>query len=150
LRDEAEADARTEPARPFASRPWEDIRGPRAIGVIALAVGVFLCAIALYTLSRQAMFSWRGTLVPATITTVERGLVTLDLGVDDRSHRISISSFRRWDVGQQVAVVCVPADAGGRRCRMATGFDRWLDGLACLAVALVALTIWRRARTPRA
>jgi hypothetical protein len=96
------------------------------------------------------MFSWRGTAVPATITRVERGLVTLDLGVEDRSHTISVSSFRHWDVGQQVTVVCFPAATGVRRCRMATGFDRWLDGLVCLAVALVALTIWRRTRTLRA
>jgi hypothetical protein len=150
---EAEAETRPEPATPFASKPWEDQSGPRKIGRIALVVGIFLGVIALYTLSRQAVFGWHGWDMTAKITKVERNLVTLDLGAKDPVHPIYVSAFHHWNVGQLVTVLCETADDGGRRCRMVSGYDRWLEGMVALFVALTALSIWRHMSgggTPRA
>lgn len=143
---EAEAETRPEPEKPFASSPRPEQDGRRLFRRVALIAGVALGAIALLALGRQAAFGRRGAEARATVTTVEKHAVTLDLGPDDPAHRIYVSSFHRWERGQQVTALCETDADGRRRCRMASGLDRWLDGLGTLALAVVALSAWRALR----
>jgi hypothetical protein len=82
--------------------------------------------------------------------TMEKHAVTLDMGPGDPAHRIYVSSFHRWEPGQQVTALCETDPDGRRRCRMSSGLDRWLDGLGTLAVAVFALAGWRSLRRPSA
>lgn len=138
LDSEAEATARPEPAQPFASSPWKGQSGVLLLRRAAFIALVLFGALALFLLSRQLLFGGDGAVVPATIAAVERNLVTLDLGAGDHAHPISVSTFHRWQVGERVEVLCVPGEGGKRRCRMVSGFDRWLDGLFALGLTLVA------------
>jgi hypothetical protein len=140
---QADAEARPQPEKPFASSPRPEQDWERLFRRVGLVAGVALGSIALLALSQQAIFGRGGVALPATVTAVAKNAVTLDLGPDDPAHRISVSSFHRWEPGQRVSVLCETGADGRRRCRMASGLDRWLDGLGTLAVALVALSVWR-------
>ncbi len=142
IRDDIEAQSRPEPDAPFASNPWQDTGRLSTIGRIALAVGLLLGAISIYSLGRQVMFTWKGVDMAATVTKVERGLVALDLGADDRNHRISVSAFHHWDPGQHVTARCMTAEDHARRCRMSTGADRWIEALVTTILAAAALAVW--------
>jgi hypothetical protein len=147
---EADAETRPEPETPFASSPRPEQDGQRVFRRVALIAAVALGVIALLALARQAAFGWGGTELRATVTTVEKHAVTLDLDRGDPAHTVYVSSFHRWERGQQVTALCEADPDGRRRCRMASGLDRWLDGLGTLAVALVALSVWLALRRPPA
>ena len=147
---EAEAEKRPEPETPFASSPRLEQDGQRLFRRVALIAAVVLGAIALLALGRQAVFGRGSTELRAAVTAVEKHAVTLDLGPGDPAHTIYVSSFHRWERGQQVTALCETDPDGRRRCRMASGLDRWLDGLGTLAVALVALFAWLALRRPPA
>jgi len=150
LRDEAEANARPEPANPFAGSRRPESDSVRLFRRVSLIAGVVLCLIAGVALLNQAVFGGSDAAVQATVVQAERHAVTLDLGPDDPAHKIYVSSFHHWEQGEKVTVLCETDDKGARRCRMESGFDRWLDGLGTLGVALVALLTWNHLRRRQA
>lgn len=146
LRVQVEADARPEPLHPFAGSPRPEQSGARLFRIASLIAGVVLGLIAGASLFRQATFGWRGADIQAVVVRAESHLVTLDLGADDPAHKVYVSGFHHWAPGQKVSALCEPAEDGRRRCRMQSGFDRWLDGLGVLAVALLAFALWNYLR----
>ena len=142
LREEAEADARAEPAEPFAKSGPLEQGGERFLRVGTLIAALFLSLVAGVSLVREASFGWRCVESPAVVVKAETHAVILDFGPDDRAHTISVSSHHHWTPGENVVALCQTGEDGRRRCRMQSGFDRWLDGLGTLGLALTAFAVW--------
>jgi hypothetical protein len=142
LREEAEADARTEPAAPFAKSGPLEQSGERFLRIGTLIATLFLSVVAGASLVREASFGWRGVEMPSVVVKAETRLVTLNFGPDDPAHTISVSSHHHWTPGEPVVALCQTGEDGRRRCRMQSGLDRWLDGLGTLGLALAAFAVW--------
>lgn len=143
LADEAEAQARPEPAKPFASSPQPKPGAADIARKVSLVIALVLCFFAAASLVNQVTFGSQGSELHASVTGVAHHEVTLDFGAQDPAHTIYVSSFHTWTRGQTVTALCEPGENERPRCRMTTGFDRWLNAIGILGAALLALVFWR-------
>lgn len=139
--DEEVSNKRREPVIPFGNAPVPVTSDQVSSRRITLAIMIFAGFFLARELISQVMFG--GTDQSATIVDATRGEVTLNFGLDDPAHKISVSSFHSWQKGQPVTASCRPAEDGKRRCRMQTGHDRWLNAIIPAMVFLVALVLRR-------
>ncbi len=114
----------------------------RFLRIGSLIAALFLSLVAGVSLVREASFGWRGVEMPTVVVKAETHAVTLNFGPDDPAHTISVSSHHHWTPGEHVVALCETGEDGRRRCRMQSGFDRWLDGLGTLGLALAAFAVW--------
>ena len=143
LADEAEAEARPEPAKPFASSPQPKQDAADIARKVSLVIAVVLCLFAAASLINQVTFGGQGSELHASVTGVASNAVTLDFGAKDSAHTIYVSSFHTWTRGQTVTALCELSENERPRCRMTSGFDRWLNAIGILGAALLALVFWR-------
>jgi hypothetical protein len=143
LDDEAEAQTRAEPDVPFASAPMPLQRNDDTINRIALVVAVVLSTIAFYVVGYEIAFTIGAHETPVVLADTGKNWVALDLGPDDRNHKITVSSFHNWAKGQAVTALCKNAVDGRARCHMQTGSDRWLNSVFAVVLAGLALAAWK-------
>ncbi len=143
LADAAEAEARPEPARPFASSPQPKPNPANIARKVSFVIALLLCLFAAASFVNQMTFGSQGRELVASISTVARNEVTLDFGAKDPAHTIYVSSFHTWTRGQSVTALCEPVENERPRCRMTSRFDRWLNPIGLLGAALLALMCWR-------
>ena len=143
LAEEAEAESRPEPARPFASSPQPKPDPADIARKASFVIALLLCLFAAASFVNQVTFGGQGHELPASVTRVARNEVTLDFGAMDPAHTIYVSSFHHWTRGQSVTALCESGENERPRCRMTSGFDRWLNPIGLLAAALLALMCWR-------
>ncbi|MEO7935718.1 MAG: hypothetical protein ABIR27_05630 [Dokdonella sp.] len=111
---------------------------------ISFVIALILCFFAAASLLNQLTFGSRGRELRASVTKIQSHEVTLDFGAKDPAHSIYVSSFNSWTPGQSVTALCEPGENERPRCRMTSGSDRWLNPIALLGTALLALIFWRK------
>ncbi|MBN9064182.1 MAG: hypothetical protein J0H41_17380 [Rhizobiales bacterium] len=124
--------------------------GVRILRFALPIVGALVVAAGGYASINQALHSWRGAAVSGTVTAFNRPQAVVALDNGQTVSVPALSSHHQWREGQQVLVTCRADDDQYSVCRMDTGFDRWTDAVATLAIGLILTAIgawlWRRKR----
>ena len=132
----------------FAGLPRPESAGARIVRIAAGIGGPVLVAAGLYGTLGQIVHTAGGHRQAGEIVAVRRP--GLEVRLDDRA-LVGVAYVTRntaWREGQRVELVCAGTPAVPNRCRMATHYDRWIDGVGTLVVGLavagLALFLHRR------
>lgn len=114
------------------------------------AVGALLIAAGGYGSINQVLHSRNGVALTGSVSAFNRPQVDIKLDGGQAVIVPRVSSHLQWREGQRVTVTCREDSGQYGACRMDTGFDRWTDALATLAIGLafaaIGVWLWRRRR----